>query len=175
MERKQMELKIVEIIQPLSLVCLLLVQGCVTPEDAKESAERALRKTQDIQAQHDMLEQRTSLMQENAKTLEQKVDADRSNGYAKIRETLTLQDTKNKEDRDRLMTEFNTRLDEVHKQMELLRSEIINAIQRTNGAIVQKVEKHFDSLNGAVGTILLRTEELEKRLEPPRKHRRTPN
>jgi hypothetical protein len=60
-------------------------------------------------------------------------------------------------------------LDEVNKQMELLRTDLLNAIQSTNGTYVQKVDKQFGSLDVVVGKILLRIEELEKRLQAPRK------
>lgn len=164
-----MEFKIGPLIRPFSLISLLFVQGCVTPQDAQESAERALRKTEDIQAQQNALENRTDLLEENTKKLEQKIDSDSLTGYAKVRETLAFQDTKNKEDSDRLKGYLNDRLDEVNKQMESLRADLLNAIQSTNGTFVQKVDKRLDSLDAALGTLLQRIEALEKRLQKPRK------
>ena len=166
---QQMEFTIGQLIRPFSLISLLFVQGCVTPQDAQESAERALRKTEDLQAQQNALENRTDLLAENAKKLEQKIDADSLTGHAKMRETLALQDTKNKEDSDRLKGYVNNRLEEVNKQMEVLRADLLNVIQRTNGTLVQNVDKRLDSLDGALGTLLQRIEELEKRLQKPRK------
>jgi len=145
------------------------VQGCVTPQDARENAERALRKTEDIQAQQNALENRTDLIEQYAKKLEQKIDANSSRGYAKVRETLTSQETKNKEDRDRLKGDVNKRFEEVDNQIESLRTELLNAIQNTNGTFVQKVDKRLDSIDGIVGTLFLRIDELEKRLQTPRK------
>ena len=166
---QQREITIGYLIRPFSLMSLLLVQGCVTPQDAQESAERALRKTEDIQAQQNALENKTDLLEENAKKLEQKIDADSLTEYAKVREALAFQDSKNKEDSDRLKGYLNSRLDEVNKQMELLRVDLLTAIQSTNGTFVQKVDKRLDSLDVAVGTLLQRIEELEKRLQKPRK------
>ena len=166
---EQTDIMIIHLTRSFLLICVLLVQGCGTPQDAMEQAERALRKTLDIQAQQNALEERIDLIEQNAKRLEQKIDTDNLNGFAKVRETLTFQDTNNKEDRDRLRTELNNRLDEVNKQMELLRTDLLNAIQSTNGTFVQKVEKQFGSLDVVVGRILLRIEELEKRLQAPRK------
>jgi hypothetical protein len=148
---------------------VLLMLGCVTPQDAMENAERAFRKTEDIQAQHNALEERADLIEQNAKKLEQKIDADSVNGFAQVREALTAQETKNKEERDRLRGELNNRLDEVQKQMELLRTDLLNAIQSTNGTFVQKVDKQLASVDAVVGTMLLRIQELEKRLQAPRK------
>ena len=166
---EQTDIMIIHLTGSFLLICVLLVQGCGTPQDAMEQAERALRKTLDIQAQQNALEERIDLIEQNAKRLEQKIDTDNLNGFAKVRETLTFQDTNNKEDRDRLRTELNSRLDEVNKQMELLRTDLLNAIQSTNGTFVQKVDKQFGSLDVVVGRILLRIEELEKRLQAPRK------
>jgi hypothetical protein len=164
-----MEFKIEHLIRPFSLISLLFVQGCVTPQDAQVSAERVLRKTEDIQAQQLALENRTDLIEENTKKLEQKIDADSLTAYAKVRETFAVQDIKNKEDSDRLKGYLNNRLDEVNKQMELLRTDLLNAIQSTNGTLVNKVDKRLDSLDVVVGTLLQRIEELEKRLQTRRK------
>ena len=168
-EVQQIQMKRGHLIRPFSLISLLLLQGCVTPYDAQESAERALRKTEDIQAQQIALENRTDLLEENAKELERKIDADSVTAYAKVQEILALQDTKNKEDSDRLKGYLNNRLDEVNKQMELLRADLLNAIQSTNGTSFQKVDKRLDSLVEVVGSLFQRIEELEKRLQKPRK------
>jgi hypothetical protein len=164
-----MEFKLLHWIQPFSFIGILLVQGCVIPQDARENAERALRKTEDIQAQQNALENRTDLIEQYAKKLEQKIDADSSREYAKVRETLTSQDTKNKEDRDRLRGDVNKRLEEVDNQIASVRTELLSAIQSTNATFVQKVDKRFDSLDEVVRTLLLRIEELEKRLQTRRK------
>ena len=166
---QQIQVKIGHLIRLFSLISLLLLQGCLTPHDAQESAERALRKTEDIQAQQIALENRTDLLEENAKKLERKIDADSVTAYAKMQEILALQDTKNKEDSDRLKGYLNNRLDEVNKHMELLRADLLNAIQSTNGTSFQKVDKRLDSLVAVVGSLFQRMEELEKRLQKPRK------
>ena len=162
-------IKIGHLLGPFSLISLLLLQGCVTPHNAQETAERAFRKTEDIQAQQIALENRTDLLEENAKKLEQKIDADSLARYAKVQEILALQDTKNKEDSDRLKGSMDHRLDEVSKQMESFRADLLNAIQSTNGTSFQKVGKRLDSLDVVVGSLLQRIEELEKRLQKPRK------
>jgi len=168
-EVQHMKCVIGQLIPPFSLISLVLMQGCVTPQQAQESAERALQKTEDIQAQQIALENRTDLLEENAKKLEQKIDADSLAEHAKVRDTLALQDAKNKEDSDRLRGYLNNRLDEVQKQMEVLRADLLNAIQSTNGTSVQKVDKRLDSLDLEVRTLLQRIEELEKRLQKPRR------
>ena len=165
---QHIQIKIGYLIRPFSLMSLLWLQGCVTPQDAQEGAERALRKTEDIQAQQIALENRTDLLEENAKQLEQKIDANSLTGYAKVQEILALQDTKNKEDSERLKGYLNNRLDEVTKQMELLRADLLNALQSTNGTSFQKVDKRLDSLDVVVRSLLQRIEDLEKRLQKPR-------
>jgi uncharacterized protein YceH (UPF0502 family) len=164
-----MQFKIVHSVLPFSFIGVLLVQGCVTPQEARENAERALRKTEDIQAQQNALENRTDLLEQYAKKLEQKIDANTSKGYAKVRETLTSQEAKSKEDRDRLKGDVNKRLEEVDNQIASLRTELLDAIQSTNATFAQKVDKRFDSLDVLVASMLQRIEELEKRLQTPRK------
>jgi hypothetical protein len=164
-----MKFRIVRVIGPCSLVGVLVMHGCVTPQDAMENAERALRKTEDIQAQHNALEERADRIEQNAKSLEQKMDADSLNGLAKMREALISEAAKNKEERDRLREDLNNRLHETQKQIELLRADLLNAIQSTNGAFTQRVDKQLASMDHVVGTLLLRIQELEKRLQTPRK------
>ena len=77
---EQTDIMIIHLTRSFLLICVLLVQGCVTPQDAIEQAERALRKTLDIQAQQNALEERIDLIEQNAKRLEQKIDTDSLNG-----------------------------------------------------------------------------------------------
>ena len=164
-----MEYRRLRLIGPCSLMCFLLMQGCMSPKDAVENADRALRKTEDIQAQHNALEDRADLIEQNAKKLEQRIDVESLNQLAKMREALKAQETKHNEERDRLRAELNSRLDEAHKQMELLRTDVLNAVQGTHGNLVQKVDKQFASLDAVMSTLLLRIQDLEKRLQAPRK------
>jgi phosphate uptake regulator len=76
---------------------------------------------------------------------------------------------KNKSDRDQLRIDVNTRLDDINRQMESLRKDIIDAVAKTNTTLVRGLTSRLDSIDVAIGSILHRVEELEKR-RPPVKH-----
>jgi predicted nucleic acid-binding Zn-ribbon protein len=118
------------------------------------------------------LEQRVAMLKEQTAQLEQiaqKLETENANHYTKVRESLNAEDVRNKADRDQLRSEVNNRLDEINRQMELLQKDIIDAVQKTNAALVKSVDARLDSLDVVIGTILLRIEELEKRPQPSKK------
>jgi hypothetical protein len=82
------------------------------------------------------------------------------------RESLNAQDMKNKSDRDQLRIDVNARLDDINRQMESLRKDIIDAVAKTNAALVKGLTSRLDSIDVVIGTILHRVEELEKRRPP---------
>jgi hypothetical protein len=53
--------------------------------------------------------------------------------------------------------------------MESLRKDIIDAVAKTNAALVKGVETRLDSIDAIIRTIVLRVEELEKRHPPSKK------
>jgi len=73
---------------------------------------------------------------------------------------------KNKSDRDQLRIDVNTRLDDINRQMESLRKDIIDAVSKTNATLVKALTSRLDSIDIVIGTILHRVEELEKRRPP---------
>src|SRR4029078_7930890 len=96
--------------------------------------EKAQHQAQEIQRAQDDLSQRWVVIEQQTKKLEQlsaKLDAESSNRYAQVREILNAQDIKNKSDRDQLRVDVNTRLDDVNRQMEALRKDIIDVVQKT--------------------------------------------
>src|SRR5215831_20374035 len=108
--------------------------------------ERAQQQARDLQAKQDDLKQRAAQIEEQTKKLEQletKLESDSTARYAWIQKSLETQDVKNKEDRDRLRMEVNARLDDVNKQMELLRKDIIEAAQKTNNTLAKNVDALF--------------------------------
>ena len=64
---------------------------------------------------------------------------------------------------------MNTRLDDINRQMESLRKDIIDAVAKTNAAFVKGVSSRLDSIDEVIGTIVHRVEELEKRRSPVKK------
>src|SRR6186713_3106833 len=109
--------------------------------------ERAQHQAQEIQRAQDDLRQRSQVLEQQTKKLEQlsaKFDADNANRYSQVRESLNAQDVKNKADRDQLRTDVNARLDDVNRQMEGLRKEIIDAVQKTNAAFAKSLDVKFD-------------------------------
>ena len=134
--------------------------------------EKAQHQAQEIQRAQDDLSQRSAVLEQQARKLEQlssQLESGSANRYAQVRESLNAQDMRNKSDRDQLRIDVNTRLDDINRQMESLRKDIIDAVAKTNATLVKGVTSRRDSIDGAIGTILHRVEELEKR-RPPVKH-----
>jgi chromosome segregation ATPase len=134
--------------------------------------EKAQHQVQELQRAHDDLSQRSAALEQQTRKLEQlssKLETESGNRYAQIRESLNAQDIKNKSDRDQLRNDVNTRLDEINRQVESLRKDIIDAVAKTNAAMAKGVDTRLDSLNAEIRTILHRVEELEKRRSPVKK------
>ncbi|HEU4683642.1 MAG TPA: tol-pal system protein YbgF [Nitrospira sp.] len=115
--------------------------------------ERALHKAQELQSKQDDLEQRSAALKQQTAKLEQlagKLDAENATRYAQVRESLNAQDVKNKSDRDQLRADVNTRLEDINRQMETLRKDIIEAVQRTNSAVVKNVDQRLDEQRKAL-------------------------
>jgi chromosome segregation ATPase len=134
--------------------------------------EKAQHQAQEIQRAQDDLSQRSAVLEQQARNLEQlssQLESGSANRYAQVRESLNAQDMRNKSDRDQLRIDVNTRLDDINRQMESLRKDIIDAVAKTNATLVKSLTSRLDSVDVAIGTILHRVEELEKR-RPPVKH-----
>jgi vacuolar-type H+-ATPase subunit I/STV1 len=134
--------------------------------------EKAQHQAQEIQRAQDDLSQRSALLEQQTRKLEQlssQLESESANRYAQVRESLNAQDMKNKTDRDQLRVDVNSRLDDVNRQMESLRKDIIDAVAKTNAALVKGVETRLDSIDAIIRTIVLRVEELEKRHPPSKK------
>jgi chromosome segregation ATPase len=134
--------------------------------------EKAQHQAQEIQRAQDDLSQRSTVLEQQTKKLEQltsKLESESANRYAQLRESLNAQDVKNKSDRDQLRSDVNARLDDINRQMESLRKDIIDAVAKTNAALVKGVDSRLDSIDGAIGTISRRVDELEKRRSPTKK------
>lgn len=125
--------------------------------------ERAQHQAQEIQKAQDDLRQRSALLEQQTKKLEQlsgKLDAESANRYAQVRESLNAQDVKNKADRDQLRMDVNNRLDEINRQMDLLRKDIIDAVQKTNSAVVKSVDVKLDEHRKALADNQAKTEQV---------------
>ena len=134
--------------------------------------EKAQHQAREIQRAQDDLGQRSAVLEQQTRKLEQlssQLESGSANRYAQVRESLNAQDMKNKSDRDQLRIDMNTRLDDINRQMESLRKDIIDAVAKTNATLVKGLTSRLDSIDVAIGTILHRVEELEKR-RPPVKH-----
>jgi tol-pal system protein YbgF len=125
--------------------------------------ERAQHQAQEIQRAQDDLRQRSAIIEQQTKKLEQlsaKLDAESANRYAQVRESLNAQDVKNKADRDQLRTDVNSRLDDVNRQMEVLRKEIIDAVQKTNTAFAKSLDVKLDEQRKGLADTQVRNEQL---------------
>lgn len=125
--------------------------------------ERALHQAQELQNKQDDLKQRSAVLEQQTKKLEQlsaKLEAENANRYAQVRESLNAQDMKSKSDRDQLRGEVNNRLDEMNRQMELLRKDIIEAVQKTNSGLVKSVDAKLDEQRKGLGDNQARADQL---------------
>lgn len=104
--------------------------------------ERAVHQAHDLQGKQEDLKQRAA-----------KLEADNIVRYNQMRESLNAQDVKNKQDRDQLRLDVNARLDDVSRQMEVVRKEIIEVVQKTNSGLAK-------GLDGRLEEQHIRTEQL---------------
>jgi tol-pal system protein YbgF len=77
-----------------------------------------------------------------------------------VRESLNAQDVKNKQDRDQLRMDVNTRLDDVSRQMEVVRKEIIEVVQRTNSGLAKSLDARLEEQHKALADNQAWTEQL---------------
>jgi tol-pal system protein YbgF len=103
-----------------------------------------------------VIEQQTRKLEQ----LSSKLEAESTNRFSQVRESLNAQDVKNKADRDQLRMDVNTRLDDVNRQMEVLRKEIIDAVQKTNTAFAKSLDVKLDEQRKALGDAHTRNEQL---------------
>lgn len=125
--------------------------------------ERALHQAQELQGKQEDLKQRSAILEQQTKKLEQlagKLDTENANRYAQVRESLNAQDAKTKADRDQFRTEMNSRLDDVNKQMETLRKELIEAVQKTNSALMKNVDARLEEQRKAAADSQNRQDQL---------------
>ena len=109
--------------------------------------ERALHQAQELQGKQEDLKQRAAQLEQQTKRLEQlagKLEADSATRYNQVRESLNAQDVKNKQERDQLRIDVNTRLDDVTRQMEVVRKEIIDVVQKTNSGLAKSLDVRLD-------------------------------
>ncbi|HKQ35093.1 MAG TPA: tol-pal system protein YbgF [Nitrospiraceae bacterium] len=107
--------------------------------------DRALHQTQDLQGKLEDLKVRSA-----------KMEAENTARYNQMRESLNAQDVKNKQDRDQLRMDVNARLDDVTRQMEAVRKEIIEVVQKTNSGLAKGLDARLEENNA-------RTEQLSSK------------
>lgn len=125
--------------------------------------ERAQHQEQEILKAQDDLKQRSAVLEQQTKRLEllaSKIEGESTTRYAQVRESLNAQDVKNKTDRDQLRMDVNTRLDDVNRQMELLRKEIIDVVQKANSGLAKSMDVKLDEQRKALADSQARTEQL---------------
>ena len=125
--------------------------------------ERALHQAQELQAKQEDIKQRSAQLEQQTKRLEQlagKLEADSTTRYNQARESLNAQDVKNKQERDQLRMDVNTRLDDVSRQMEVIRKEIIEVVQKTNSGLAKSLDARLEEQHKALVDNQARTEQL---------------
>jgi tol-pal system protein YbgF len=125
--------------------------------------ERALHQAQELQGKQEDLKQRSAQLEQQTKRLEQlagKLEADSTTRYNQVRESLNAQDLKNKQDRDQLRMDVNTRLDDVSRQMEVVRKEIIDVVQKTNSGLAKNLDARLEEQHKELTDSQVRAEQL---------------
>ena len=125
--------------------------------------DRALHQAQELQGKQEDLKQRAAQLEQQTKRLEQlagKLEADSATRYNQVRESLNAQDVKNKQDRDQLRMDVNVRLDDVSRQMEVVRKEIIEVVQKTNSGLAKSLDARLEEQHKALTDTQARTEQL---------------
>jgi tol-pal system protein YbgF len=125
--------------------------------------ERALHQAQELQGKQEDLKQRAAQLEQQTKRLEQlagKLEADSTTRYNQVRESLNAQDVKNKQDRDQLRMDVNTRLDDVTRQMEVVRKEIIDVVQKTNSGLAKSLDVRLEEQHKELTDNQVRIEQL---------------
>ncbi|MEI8015161.1 MAG: hypothetical protein WCH20_10035 [Nitrospira sp.] len=125
--------------------------------------ERALHQAQELQAKQEDFKQRSLQLEQQTKRLEQlagKLEVDGTTRYNQVRESLNAQDVKNKQDRDQLRIDVNARLDDVSRQMEMIRKEIIAVVQKTNSGLAKSLDTRLDEQHKAQADNQARVEQL---------------
>ncbi|HKO30321.1 MAG TPA: tol-pal system protein YbgF [Nitrospiraceae bacterium] len=115
--------------------------------------ERALHQAQELQGKQEDLKQRSAQLEQQTKRLEQlagKLESDSTSRYNQVRESLNAQDVKNKQDRDQLRMDVNARLDDVTRQMEVVRKEIIDVVQKTNSGLAKSLDVRLEEQQARV-------------------------
>ena len=115
--------------------------------------ERALHQAQELQGKQEDLKQRSAQLEQQTKRLEQlagKLEADSTTRYNQVRESLNAQDVKNKQERDQLRMDVNARLDDVSRQMEAIRKEIIDVVQKTNSGLAKSLDVRLEEQHKAL-------------------------
>ena len=125
--------------------------------------ERALHQAQELQGKQEDLKQRSAQLEQQTKRLEQlagKLETESTTRYNQVRESLNAQDVKNKQDRDQLRLDVNARLDDVNRQMEAVRKEIIDVVQKTNNGLAKSLDARLEEQHKALVDTQARTEQL---------------
>ena len=125
--------------------------------------ERALHQAQELQAKQEDFKQRSLQLEQQTKRLEQlagKLEVDGTTRHNQVRESLNAQDVKNKQDRDQLRIDVNARLDDVSRQMEMIRKEIIEVVQKTNSGLAKSLDTRLDEQHKAQADNQARVEQL---------------
>ena len=127
--------------------------------------ERALHQAHELQGKQEDLKQRSVQLELQTKRLEQlaaKLDADNTTRYNQVRESLNAQDVKNKQERDQLRMDVNARLDDVSRQMEVVRKEIIEAVQKTNGGLARNLDARLEEQQKILAGLSVRLSQEEQ-------------
>lgn len=125
--------------------------------------ERVLHQAQELQGKQEDLKQRSAQLEQQTKRLEQlagKLETESATRYNQVRESLNAQDVKNKQDRDQLRMDVNARLDDVSRQMEVMRKEIIEVVQKTNSGLARSLDARLEEQQKAMADNQARTEQL---------------
>lgn len=110
------------------------------------------------------LEQQVSTLAEDNRKLQLVAEED-AGRYAKFTDSIRAQ---TKIESDQLKVSLNSRFDDSNHQLDASKTAIIQAVQKANAVMLKNFDDRIDSFDVVIGTLLLRLEELEKRVSTPK-------
>ncbi len=118
--------------------------------------DRALHQAQELQGEQDDLKQQTKKLEQ----LTAKIEGESATRYAWAQKKIETQELKSKEDRERFMADVNARLEDVNRQTEMLRKDLIEVVQKTGGALMKNVDARLAAQQKAADSSQVRSEQL---------------
>ncbi len=118
--------------------------------------DRALHQAQELKGKQDDLKQQNKKLEQ----LTAKIEGESATRYAWAQKNFETQGLKSKEDREQFMAEVNARLEDVNRQAEMLRKDLIEVVHKTSGAVLKTVDARLEEQQKTSGNSQVGSEQL---------------